>query len=134
MKIFRHSLTVTANSKDEFFNITAEVQECIRRNSVSDGIVVVSACDSGSALFLGRWNNELREDFLELLSDIVNDRIIRKYPKEQACAYLKSILTGNTVSAAITDGRIELGAEQQLIYADFDAGDNKTIVIKIIGE
>ena len=49
-------------------------------------------------------------------------------------AHLKRQLFGREVVVAITQGRLDLGAWEQICYAEFDGKREKRVLVKVIGE
>jgi hypothetical protein len=49
-------------------------------------------------------------------------------------AHHKRQIMGREVMVAITDGRLDLGAWEQIFYAEFDGNRRKRVLVKIIGE
>ena len=47
---------------------------------------------------------------------------------------MKQMLLGSSVNVPISDGRMELGPRQYIMYGDFDGCREKTVIVKIIGE
>ena len=45
-----------------------------------------------------------------------------------------SVMLGASVTIPISDGRLELGPRQYIMYADFDGCREKSVIVKIIGE
>lgn len=49
-------------------------------------------------------------------------------------AHIKRQFMGREVVVAVTDGRLDLGAWERIIYAEFDGRRNKRVLVKIIGK
>ena len=135
MKHLRQVITLKTDMKEEFFNLSYEVEECVRRSLVSDGICVVHSQHATSAVFLDNDNEALHKDWSALLGRLTNDETQYKVDYISAGApHLKQILFGSSVTIPISDGRLDLGPRQYIMYGDFDGKREKSVVVKIIGE
>lgn len=135
MKHFRQILTITAQEKEEFFNLSYEVEECVRRSMISEGICVVFSQHSTSAVFLENDNESLFKDWASMLRTF--DRSETEYKVDYISAgvpHLKQMLLGASVTIPVSDGRLDLGPRQYVMYGDFSGGREKNVVVKIIGE
>jgi secondary thiamine-phosphate synthase enzyme len=54
--------------------------------------------------------------------------------ESKAAAHLQSLLLHHQAFVALTDGKLELGPWQNVIYAELDGQRPKRILIKILGE
>jgi secondary thiamine-phosphate synthase enzyme len=54
--------------------------------------------------------------------------------EDNADAHLNRQIMGREVVVAITNGKLDLGAWEQIFYGQFDAHRRKHVLFKIIGE
>ncbi len=135
MKQFRQVLTITSDTPEQFFNLSYEVEACLRRSSVSEGICVVISQHSTSAVFLENDNEALYEDWRRLLDTLVNNETRYKVDYSSAGAgHLRQMLLGGSVTIPVSEGRLDLGPRQYIMYGDFDGCREKNVIVKIIGE
>lgn len=135
MKSYRQQLIITSDQPEQFLNLSYEVEECVRRSHISEGLCLVFSQHTTSAVFLENDREELYSDWSELLNKIVPGST--QYKVDYACAgaaHTKQMLLGASVTVPITDGRLELGPRQYIMYGDFDGCREKTVLVKIIGE
>lgn len=135
MKNYRQVLSVASDEQQQFFNLSYEVEECVRRSMVTEGICVVISQHTTSSVFLEHDDEDLYADWLSLLSAIVPEESVYKVDYSSAAhGHLKSMMFGASVTIPISDGRLELGPRQYIMYGDFDGCREKDVVVKIIGE
>ncbi len=135
MKQFRQVLTITSDAPEQFFNLSYEVEACLRRSSISEGICVVISQHSTSAVFLENDNEALYEDWRRLLDTLVNGETRYKVDYSSAGAgHLRQMLLGGSVTVPVSEGRLDLGPRQYIMYGDFDGCREKNVIVKIIGE
>lgn len=135
MKTFRQELTITTEQPEQFLNLSYEVEECVRRSLISEGICVVSSQHTTAAVFLENDREELYSDWSKMLNRIVPAESDYKVDYISAgAAHMKQVLMGASVTVPISDRRLELGPRQYIMYGDFDGCREKTVIVKIIGE
>lgn len=135
MKNFRQILTITTDYPEEFLNLSYEVEECVRRSMISEGICVVASGHTTSSVFLENDNEFLHSDWLKFLKTVTN--IDTSYEVDyinKGKQHLMQLIFGSSVSIPISDGKLDLGPRQYIMYGDFDGQREKYVVVKIIGE
>lgn len=135
MKHFRQVLTVTTDEPEQFLNLSYEIEECVRRSNVCDGFCVVISQSTTASVFLEHDNENLYRDWERMLGSVADGDTEYKVDYESAGAgHLKQALMGSSVTVPITDGKLDLGPRQYIMYGDFDGLREKNVVVKIIGE
>lgn len=135
MKTYRQQLIITTDQPEQFLNLSYEVEECVRRSLINDGLCVVYSQHTTSAVFLENDREELYSDWLKMLGKIIPVESDYKVDYSSAgAAHMKQMLLGSSVTVPISDGRMELGPRQYIMYGDFDGCREKTVIVKIIGE
>ena len=135
MKLFTQTLTINTDTTEQFLNLSYEVEECVRRSMVGDGICVVMSQHTTSAIFLEHDSEDLYADWSKLLNKLTDGDTEYKVDYTSAGgAHLKQMLLGGSVTIPITDGHLELGPRQYIMYGDFDGCREKTVIVKILGE
>ena len=135
MKHFKQILTVITEQKEQFLNLSYEIEECVRRSCVSEGICVVMSQHTTSSVFLEHDKEALYKDWQNLLSRAASKETEYKVDYQSAgAAHLKQLLVGASVTVPITEGKLDLGPRQYIMYGDFDGQREKSVEVKIIGE
>ncbi len=135
MKNYRQTLTITSDEPQQFFNLSYEVEECVRRSMISDGICVVISQHTTSSVFLEHDSEDLYADWSRLLKTVAHEDTEYKVDYSPAgAAHMKQLLLGASVTIPISDGKLELGPRQYIMYGDFDGCREKDVIVKIIGE
>jgi len=137
MRIHSDYMTVQTKEKREYLNITPNIKAAVEKSGIRDGIVLISSLHSNSALFVNDEEPGLLQDITEWA-----DRIAPFGPdyhhsargESNAAAHLKSLLLHHQALVTLTDGKLELGPWQSVIYAELDGQRPKRILIKILGE
>lgn len=135
MKHYKHVLTVTTEKREQFLNFSFEVEECVRKSQVSEGICVVFSQHTTSAVFLDYDDENLSRDRLDMLKRISCSDTEYKVDYSSAGAqHMKQMILGASVTVPISQGKLDLGPRQYIMYGDFDGMREKTVVVKIIGD
>lgn len=135
MKNSRQVLTITTDTPEQFLNLSYEVEECVRRSMVNDGLCVVFSQHTTSSVFLENDSESLYEDWSRVLKKLAEGDSSYKVDYECAgAAHIKQMLVGASVTIPISDGKLELGPRQYIMYGDFSGCREKTVIVKIIGE
>ncbi len=137
MKIHTDYMTVHTKQKRQFMNITPNVASAMEKSGVRDGIILVSALHPNAAVFVNDEEPGLLQDLDELLQKLAPERNDYKHAEKfesNASAHLQSLLAHHQALVPISDGRLEMGPWQQVIYAELDGMRPKRILIKVMGE
>ena len=135
MKHYNKILTLISDEKEQFFNLSYEIEECVRSSNISDGICVVISQHTTAAVFLEHDNEDLYADWQRVLSSLAHGETDYAVDYQSAgLPHLKQLLLGASVTVPITDGKLDLGPRQYIMYGDFDGRREKHVAVKIIGE
>ncbi len=137
MKIHNDYMTVQTKKEREFINITQNVKFAMEKSGIRNGLILVSALHINCAVFVNDEEPGLLHDVDEWLQKLAPPGDDYKHgPKfeSNASVHLQSLLAHHQVLVPISDGKLELGPWQQVIYAELDGLRPKRIVIKVMGE
>ena len=136
MKFHTEYLTFNTRKREEFVNITRQVDEAIRKSGVNDGMALVSAMHITAAVYVNDAEDGLIEDIKEWLRGLAPDKDYRHHRtgEDNGQAHLKNLILHHEVVIPITAGRADFGPWQQVYYAEFDGQRAKRVIIKVMGE
>jgi secondary thiamine-phosphate synthase enzyme len=138
MKSYTQCLWFNTKKRQEFINITPQVEEAVKKSGVKEGLCLVNAMHITSSVFINDDELGLHVDFsvwLEKLAPYGKDRYQHNLSGEDnADAHLKSTLMGREVVVAVTNGKLDFGPWEQIFYGEFDGQRKKRVLIKIIGD
>ncbi len=139
MKSYRKELWFNIPSRRGFVNITHEVQQCIDESGIEEGMVLVNAMHITASVFINDDESGLHHDYDVWLEQIAPHSPIDQYwhnrtGEDNADAHMKRQVMGRSVTAAITNGRLDFGPWEQIFYGEFDGRRAKRVLVKIIGE
>jgi len=137
MKIHTDYMTVQTKEKREISNITQNLKFAVEKSGIRDGVVVVAALHSNSAVFIAEDDPGLHRDlehWLEKLAPIREDYEYGLKHESNAAILLQNLALQGHIVVGLSEGRLDLGPWQQVLYADLDGQRPKRILIKLLGE
>jgi secondary thiamine-phosphate synthase enzyme len=139
MKVKTEYLNLKTDTRYAFVNITSQVRKIIEESKVQEGLCLVNTMHISSSIFINDNEHGLHEDFRKWLEDLAPHNPINQYRhndtgEDNADAHLKRQIMGREVVIAITNGKLDFGPWEQILYGEFDGQRNKKILIKLIGE
>jgi secondary thiamine-phosphate synthase enzyme len=138
MKSYREEIWFHTKQRQEFINITPQVEEAVRKSGVKEGLCLVNAMHITASVFINDDEEGLHQDFAEFLERMAPYDVQRYRHnltgEDNGDAHLKRQLFGREVVVAITKGRLDFGPWEQIFYGEFDGRRRKRVLIKIIGE
>lgn len=139
MKTHTSYLTFTTRRRQEIHDITEEVEACRAAAGIREGMVLVSAMHISASVFVNDHEPGLWQDILDWLEARVAPwepeayRHNRGTGEDNAAAHLRSLTVGHEVIVPVTDGRLDLGPWQRVLYGEWDGRRPKRVVIKAMG-
>jgi secondary thiamine-phosphate synthase enzyme len=138
MKYHTKHLWFNTKLRQEFINITPQVEEELKKSGIKEGLCLVNAMHITASVFINDDEDGLHRDFscwLEGIAPYGKDKYQHNLSGEDnGDAHLKRTLMGREVVVAVTGGRLDFGPWEQIFYGEFDGRRKKRVLIKIIGE
>lgn len=139
MKHLREELWFETPHRRDYINITAKVEELVRRSGVRNGLCLVNAMHITASVYINDNESGLIQDYDDWLEKLAPHAPIDQYRhnrtgEDNGDAHLKRQIMGREVVVAVTDGELDLGPWEQVFYAEFDGRRRKRVLVKIIGE
>jgi len=139
MKSYREELWFNVPQRRGFVNVTPQVEECVRKSGVKEGLCLVNAMHITASVYINDDEAGLLHDYEEWLEELAPHEPTSRYRhnrtgEDNGDAHLKRQIMGREVVVAITDGRLDFGPWEQIFYAEFDGRRRKRVLVKIIGE
>ena len=139
MKSFRKELWFNLPARRGFVNITSQVEECLQESGIKDGFILVNAMHITASIFINDDESGLHYDYEKWLEHLAPHEPVDQYHhndtgEDNADAHMKRQIMGREVVIAVTDGKLDFGPWEQIIYGEFDGKRKKRVLVKIIGE
>jgi len=137
--VLQDRLSLNTRGHGEMHDVTARVNEVVRRSGVRTGIAHVFCVGSTATVGTIEFEPGLQKDLPQML-----DRLIppsRDYGHEQTWhdgnghSHLQATLMGPALSAPVAEGQLVLGTWQQIILLECDVRPReRTLVVTVIGQ
>src|SRR5688500_7010079 len=139
MKSYRKELWFNVQGRRAFINITQQVEDCLRKIDVLEGLALVNAMHITASVVINDDESGLHRDYETWLEQLAPQEPITRYHhnktgEDNADAHIKRQVMGREVVVAITKGRLDFGPWEQIFYGEFDGGRRKRVLRKIVGE
>jgi secondary thiamine-phosphate synthase enzyme len=139
MKSYREELWFNTPSRRAFVNITPQVEQCLKKSGIKEGLALVNAMHITASVFINDDESGLHQDYEEWLERLAPHEPVSQYRhnrtgEDNGDAHLKRQIMGREVVVAVTNGRLDFGPWEQVFYGEFDGRRKKRARVKIIGE
>ncbi|MDY7076468.1 MAG: secondary thiamine-phosphate synthase enzyme YjbQ [Chloroflexota bacterium] len=125
-------IEISTRGRQNFHDITAEVQAIVNRSGVQDGICFVFCPHTTAGLTLNEnWDPNVRHDIGLGLDAISPQRGEYRHSEGNSPAHLKSSLVGVSQFVPVAGGRLVLGSWQGIYLAEFDGPRRRQVLVKI---
>ena len=118
MQSFREYLWFKTPHLRDYINITGQVQECIDKSGVREGLVLVNAMHITASVYINDDEQGLISDYDRWLEKLAPHEPLDQYAhnggEDNADAHLKRQIMGREVVCAITEGKLDMGPWEQI--------------------
>jgi secondary thiamine-phosphate synthase enzyme len=137
MKIYNEVITLQSKKPREIINLTTQIKAAMEKSSFRDGLLVVTALHSNSAVIVNDEEPGLLEDLDEWLSHLAPVKDDYKHKgrfESNAAVHFQALLLHHQVIVPFTDSRLDLGPWQFVLFVELDGLRPKRILVKVLGE
>lgn len=139
MKIQTKKLIEKTAGECDVIDITAKVEEEVRKEKIQSGLVTLFVSGSTAALTTIEHEPGLVADLKELLEHFIPSN--KKYHHDDrwgddnGFSHLRASLFGPSLQIPVESGRLLLGTWQQIVLLDFDNRPRtREVVVQILGQ
>jgi len=127
-------IEIKTSSRVEVVDITDRVREIIESQDVVDGIALIYTRHTTTAIIINENEAGLKEDLLKILERLIPSRAGYMHDRidDNADSHLRAIFLGNSVVIPITNGKLDLGTWQRILFVELDGPRVRRIVVKVI--
>jgi secondary thiamine-phosphate synthase enzyme len=139
MTIHTTKLTEKTQGRCDIVDITAKVEEQLRRGKLSRGLATLFVSGSTAGLTTIEYEPGILKDLKELLEKLIpSDRKYHhddRWGDDNGFSHLRASLLGPSLQIPIENGKLLLGTWQQIVLLDFDNRPRtREIVVQLMGE
>jgi secondary thiamine-phosphate synthase enzyme len=115
------TICIDTSLREEFVEITAEVQAIVRASGVTAGLCHIFCLHTTAGIVVNeRADPDVRRDVLMALQRIVPDSWPYRHGEGNSPAHIKAIMTGTQTIVPIRAGGLSLGTWQGIFFVEFD--------------
>ena len=137
--IFQQQISVRTTGHGDMHDLTGQVAEIVAASGVQTGTVTVFNVGSTAAIGTIEFEPGLERDLPDTVDKLIPPS--RSYGHEQAWhdgnghSHLQATLLGPSLAVPIANGKLVLGAWQQVFHLECDVrGRQRTVVVTVVGE
>lgn len=139
MKVITEYLNLNTKGEIDIVNITAKVEEILKRDKLKNGIVNISCMGSTAGITTCEDEQGLLADLKDVMEKLIPRHKGYQHDKTldngNAHSHLRSSLVGSTLTVPFTNAELKLGTWQQIIFIEFDNRPRqRKITLQFLGE
>lgn len=129
-------ITVSTSAKQEMIDITKEVQEEVSKLNVHEGICTIFTPHATAAIIINEnYDPNVCKDVLDRLEKLVplRDDYLHDKVDGNAAAHIKAAILGPGQTVPVSQGRLQLGKWQSLMFVELDGPrSERNIIVKVV--
>ena len=123
---------VPTRARDQFVNITAQVQQAVKELGIADGIITLFTPHTTCGLTINEHADpDVVTDMLQQLDAMIPwQQPFYAHAEGNSAAHLKASLMGCSLQVLVTGGHIELGVWQGVYLCEFDGPRTRRVWVQ----
>jgi len=127
------SLTVKTARREQFVDITREVQEYLSSKSLQNGVLTLYCPHTTAGLTINEGADpSVVRDILVTLERLIPRSGDYHHSEGNSDAHIKTSLMGPSLQVVVEKGRLALGTWQKIFFTEFDGPRSRKVWIKWI--
>ena len=127
-------ISVSSKSREEFIDITGQVQQVVKKSGARDGLCVVYVPHTTAGLTVNEnADPSVSRDILAALKRLVpRDDPDYRHAEGNSDSHLKSSLVGFSHMIPISNSSLTLGTWQGIFFCEFDGPRNRSALVQVV--
>ena len=126
-------ISLKSRSRNEFVNITQEVQNVVNKSGIKDGVCHIFVPHTTAGITINEAADpDVVEDIQRQLDKIAPADGNYRHAEGNSDAHIKASITGSSQAVFIENGRLRLGTWQGIFFCEFDGPRNRKVWVKIM--
>lgn len=136
MKIVMETFPVKTKKRNEFVDITSQVESIVKNSGITNGDVIVYCPHTTAAITINEnADPSVVDDLLLTLNDLIpHAKPGYRHSEGNSDAHAKSSIFGCSQQLLIHDKRLVTGTWQGLYFCEFDGPRSRKVNVQIRGE
>ncbi|WP_291320061.1 secondary thiamine-phosphate synthase enzyme YjbQ [Desulfonatronospira sp.] len=128
-----HSIGVKTNKREQFLDITREVQEYLSSSKMNNGVLTLYSSHTTAGLTINEGADpSVMRDILVNLERLVPRHGDYQHMEGNSDAHIKTSLMGPSLQIIVDNGRLMLGTWQKIFFTEFDGPRSRKVWLKWI--
>lgn len=124
---------IRTTQRQQFIDITEQVQQCVDEIGVSDGLVCVFVPHTTAGVTINEnADPDVVYDVLDTLAKMAPERAGYRHVEGNSDSHVKSSLIAPSLLVIVENGRLMLGTWQAIYFAEFDGPRNRQCWVKVV--
>ena len=126
-------ISVKSRSRNEFINITQEIQNAVNKSGIKEGVCHIFVPHTTAGITINESADpDVVEDIQQQLDKAAPAGGHYRHTEGNADAHIKASIIGSSQMVFIENGRFKLGTWQGIFFCEFDGPRTRKVWIKII--
>ncbi|RKZ25070.1 YjbQ family protein [bacterium] len=127
-------ISIETRRREEFRDITAEVQRVVEESGVEEGTCLVYVPHTTAGVTINEnADPSVKKDIITTLAKLVPYHANYSHLEGNADAHIKSVLVGQSVTIPVSGGRLMLGTWQGIFFCEFDGPRRRRVIVRVWG-
>ncbi|MEP0843998.1 MAG: YjbQ family protein [Phycisphaerae bacterium] len=128
------SLTVATRQRNQFVDVTADVQRAVRDAGLRNGYAICFVPHTTAGITIQEnADPDVVHDVLWKLGELIpKDEPSYRHAEGNSDAHIKSSLVGCCQTVLVEDGQLVLGTWQGLYFCEFDGPRNRRLLVRCV--
>jgi len=125
------TIPIKTRDRSEMIDITATVQEELRKSGLEDGVCVAYVPHTTAGITINESADpSVAYDIQKALDNLVPWEGAYRHMEGNSAAHIKSSLIGSSVMVLVESGRLKLGTWQGIFFCEFDGPRSRKLHVR----
>lgn len=126
-------LKIKTSARTELVDITAKVQDAVRKAGLEEGLCMVYVPHTTAAVTINESADpSVARDVLMILNRVVPWEADYRHREGNSPAHVKSSLVGASELVAVENRSLQLGTWQGIFFCEFDGPRTRTVHVRML--
>lgn len=134
MKSSTQTIEVPTAARDGMVEVTDRLSDLVRRSEVRTGLLIVYCPHTTAGVAINEnADPDVQHDVLAKLSAMIPHReAYYQHGEGNSDSHVKAILTGNSATVLVDNGRLVLGRWQGIYLMEFDGPRQRQLIVRLV--
>lgn len=125
-------ISVKSRNRNEFINITGEIQNAVSKSGIKDGACYIFVPHTTAGITINEAADpDVVQDIQQELNKIAPVGGHYRHLEGNADSHIKASVIGTSQTVFIENGKLKLGTWQGIFFCEFDGPRNRKVWVKI---